>query len=130
MDIQKAVPLAPRTTFGLGGSAKHLAVAESLSDIQEAYAYARSNGLDVVVLGGGSNIVVPDEGLDCLVLKIATKGMRREGNTVVCAAGEKLIDLIRFAAGPHTNLVGVGAGLPPEVLRDMLAVDELDTPQQ
>ena len=112
MDIRAKVALAPLTTFALGGPAAYLAEAQSIEDIKEAYAFAKEKGLPVVVLGGGSNIVVPDEGVEAVVLRITNKGMQREGTTLRLAAGEVLVDAVRFAAGQGLGGLEGLAGIP------------------
>ena len=79
--IAENVSLAPLTTFRLGGPARFLAEATSLSDVQEAVAFARSRNLPLFVLGGGSNLVVADSGWPGLVLRIATTGIERQPGT-------------------------------------------------
>jgi UDP-N-acetylmuramate dehydrogenase len=115
VEIQENAPLAPYTTFAIGGPAACFAQAQSLEDIQEAYAIAQKRGLPVVVLGGGSNIVVPDEGIGALIVRIANQGLVREGTTVRCAAGEVLLDLVRYAAGQGLGGLESLAGIPGTV---------------
>lgn len=112
MDIRSQIALAPLTTFAIGGPAAYLAEAESVEDIKEAYAFAKAEGLPVVVLGGGSNMVAPDEGLDALVLRVANKGTVHSGNTLRAAAGEVLLDAVRFAAGQGLGGLESLAGIP------------------
>jgi len=86
------VPLAPRTTLGVGGAARQLVVATSDDAIAEAVAFAKAHRVDLFVLGGGSNVVVADGGVAGLVLSIATRGVSQEANgasvLVTAAAGE------------------------------------------
>lgn len=69
------VPLAPRTTFGLGGPARQLVEATDEDDVVEALQWAEGQGLPVLVLGGGSNLVVADGGFDGLVVHMALRGI-------------------------------------------------------
>jgi UDP-N-acetylmuramate dehydrogenase len=78
LEIQRDVPLAPYTTLQLGGAAKYFAEIASAVDLGEALRWARSARTRWVVLGGGSNVIVPDEGVDGLVLHITSRGIRRE----------------------------------------------------
>jgi UDP-N-acetylmuramate dehydrogenase len=78
MRVESAAPLAPRTTIGLGGPAKRLAHVESDTELLEALADAKRAGERVLVLGGGSNLVVRDEGWDGLVIAIGTRGVEIE----------------------------------------------------
>lgn len=106
------MPLAPHTTFGIGGKAAYFVEVLRVEDIKEAYSCAREKGLPVVVLGGGSNVLVPDEGLDAVVIKIATKGIVRSGTTLAVAAGEALFDVVRYAAGQGLGGLEGLAGVP------------------
>jgi UDP-N-acetylmuramate dehydrogenase len=76
MEIQESIPLAPHTTFGLGGPARWFAVATSETEVLEALAYAGANRARLFVLGGGSNLLVSDAGFDGLVLQMALRGIR------------------------------------------------------
>ena len=75
MLIEENKPLAPFTTFGIGGPARWFAEAASEEDIAEAAAWARERGLALFVLGGGSNLLVSDAGFDGLVLRVALRGI-------------------------------------------------------
>ena len=77
MLLQENVPLAPLTTFQLGGPAVFFVEAKSPGDVQEAVAFAASKDLSVFVLGGGSNLVVADAGWPGLVLKVAIPGIEQ-----------------------------------------------------
>jgi|SRR5579871_686463 len=77
MIVQENIPLAPLTTFGVGGPARYFAEAKSAADVQEAVSWAESSNLPLFVLGGGSNLVVSDAGWPGLVLKIGITGIER-----------------------------------------------------
>jgi UDP-N-acetylmuramate dehydrogenase len=87
--LAERVPLAPRTTLEVGGEARFLLEATTEDAVLEALAWARAEGLGVVVLGGGSNVLVADRGLDALVLVPAVRGVeaRDEGGRVLVTAG-------------------------------------------
>ena len=82
--------LADHTTLGLGGPARRFIRAGTDEDLIEAVRAADSRGEPVLILGGGSNLVVADEGFDGTVIQVATKGIRRgrEPGLVTVAAGE------------------------------------------
>jgi UDP-N-acetylmuramate dehydrogenase len=77
MLLQENVPLAPLTTFRIGGPARYFVEAHVPADVAQAVAHAQSQRLPLFVLGGGSNLVVADSGWPGLVLKIAIPGMER-----------------------------------------------------
>jgi UDP-N-acetylmuramate dehydrogenase len=68
MKIEEQIPLAPHTTFKIGGPARYYAVAETLDELREALAFAHEGTLPIFILGGGSNVVIADEGFDGLVI--------------------------------------------------------------
>lgn len=92
LQIQENIPLAPLTTLKVGGPARYLVEARTESEVKDAVAFAAGGRLPLFVLGGGSNLVIADEGWPGLVLKVALPGVEYEGegdNTIFyAAAGE------------------------------------------
>ena len=89
LQIREEIPLAPFTTFGIGGAARYFAEAETEENIAHAVIWARERGLPLFVLGGGSNLLVRDEGFPGLVLKVAVMGVEAQGgNLFDVGAGE------------------------------------------
>jgi UDP-N-acetylmuramate dehydrogenase len=92
LDVLHDAPLAPRTTLGLGGPARCLVEATDEAILVEALRWADAEGLRVLVLGGGSNVVVADAGFDGLVVQMALRGIaetRSAGRSLLrIAAGE------------------------------------------
>jgi UDP-N-acetylmuramate dehydrogenase len=80
--------LAPLTTLRLGGPARRLLRAGDDEGVVAAVRAADAAGEPVLVLAGGSNVVVADEGFPGTVIHIATAGVREEGDLVRVAAGE------------------------------------------
>ena len=74
VSVRDDVPLAPLTTLELGGPARHLVEAATDDDVLEALAWADARGLPVLVVGGGSNLVVADAGFDGLVVRVTSRG--------------------------------------------------------
>jgi len=81
MQLEENVPLAPLTTFHLGGPARFFVEARSAADVQEAITFAQSKDLPLFVLGGGSNLLIADSGWPGLILKIAISGIERRSGT-------------------------------------------------
>ncbi|MCA9601826.1 MAG: UDP-N-acetylmuramate dehydrogenase [Polyangiales bacterium] len=75
MRVDERVPLAPWTTFELGGLASYFVEAASADDVGEALAWARARNLPSHVLGGGSNLVVADEGFAGLIVALRSRGV-------------------------------------------------------
>jgi UDP-N-acetylenolpyruvoylglucosamine reductase len=89
MNLERGVPLARLTTIGTGGPATALARPRSLTELEEALRFAHVEGLDVVVVGLGSNLLAADEGVDALVVKLegALAGVEVEGVLVRAGGG-------------------------------------------
>ncbi len=121
------MPLAPRTTLGLGGPARWLLEAERAEEVVAALRWAATERIDAVVLGGGSNVVVADAGVDALVIQLRLRGVERaqtrEGTgegpgdrvRVTAAAGEPWDALV--AATVADGLAGLEclSGIPGTV---------------
>ena len=95
------VPLAPLCTMGVGGPARWYVEAHDEATVLAAVGWADQRGLPIRVLGGGSNLVVADAGVNGLVLRIALSGIaaRESGREVevTAAAGEPWDDVVRRA---------------------------------
>jgi UDP-N-acetylmuramate dehydrogenase len=107
------VPLAPLTTLRLGGPAARLVEVETEEDI---LAVVRSETAPLFVLGGGSNVVVADEGWPGVALRIGTRGVNvsdhGDGVTVEVAAGEPWDDLVARAVDEGWAGVECLSGIP------------------
>ena len=89
LQIRKEIPLAPLTTFGIGGPARYFAVATTEEEVVEAVFWAKERAIPLFVLGGGSNLLVRDAGFAGLVLKVGMMGVEEsEGNQFDVGAGE------------------------------------------
>ncbi len=94
-DVQENVPLAPLTTFEIGGAVKYLVDVRSETDIREAIAWAKDKEVPFVILGGGSNVLVPDEGLDALVIRFVGNLYSISNGEVNAWAGTNLLAAIQ-----------------------------------
>ena len=104
MNVEHYVPLATRCTLGVGGSARFFVRAQDEKTLVEALEWADRGGVLVRVLGGGSNVVIADEGLDALVVRIGLRGRKvRDENDndveLTVAAGEPWDDVVAYAVG-------------------------------
>ncbi len=119
MKLESHVPLRERTSLKLGGPARYFVEVESEADLVEALGWARAQGERVFVLGGGSNIVLPDEGLAGLVLAIASKGVTVEPAEAVArvhaAAGEAWDGLVALAVARDLAGIECLSGIPGSV---------------
>ena len=89
MLLKENTPLACFTTFGIGGQARWFVEASNEEEITEAAAWAGEHGTALVVLGGGSNLLVADAGFGGLVVHVAVRGISvTEGAEGKSQAGE------------------------------------------
>jgi UDP-N-acetylmuramate dehydrogenase len=122
MLLQENVPLAPLTTFHVGGPARFFVDARSIADVEEAAAQARARNLPLFVLGGGSNLVVADSGWPGLALKVAIPdieqrpGHNDEGKVLFdVGAGESWDRFVSHAVVAHCAGVECLSGIPGSV---------------
>jgi UDP-N-acetylmuramate dehydrogenase len=76
MLVQKNIPLAPLTTFRLGGQAKYFISIKTTEDLKDALTFCQKNQLPYVILGGGSNTIFRDHGFDGAIFLIQIPGIR------------------------------------------------------
>ena len=115
--IEKNVSLAEFTTFKIGGRAGFFASAGSETEVVEALQFAKQNNLNVFILGGGSNVLIADEGFDGLVLQIALKGISiSRGDEkivrVTAQAGEDWDEFVKLCVQKNLQGVECLSGIP------------------
>src|SRR6476659_1832330 len=100
--LQRNVPLAPLTTLGIGGAARIFFRAETVDEIREVVAWSTAQHEPLFILGGGSNVLIADEGFDGVVLQIDLRGITvrdqdADAVTIYVAAGERWDEFVAFA---------------------------------
>ena len=116
MTVREDVVLAPYTSLSIGGPAHFLIEASCESDVREAARFAASKHLPLVPLGGGTNILVPDVGVDAVVLTICADDIifesQDDGIVLLIASAGVSLDTLVQAAGERglwgiENLAGI-----------------------
>lgn len=121
MLLQENIPLAPLTTFKIGGPARFFVEAKSRGEVEEAVIFSRQRDSPLFVLGGGSNLVVSDSGWPGLVLKIGITGIEQrpgdlEGRVLFdVGAGESWEDFVAHAVAAQSVGVECLSGIPGSV---------------
>lgn len=100
MNIRQNEPLNRHTTLRVGGPARFFAEATLEGELSEALTFARKKAVDIFVLGGGSNILVNDNGFPGLVLKVCTRGVK------LLPAGAECVELVAEAGEEWDAMVG------------------------
>ncbi len=105
------------TTLGVGGPARRWVTADSETELIDAIRAADDQGEPLLVLGGGSNVVVSADGFDGVVVRVGHRGMHRDSDScggvlVTIAAGEPWDEAVQRAI--HDGLAGIEAlsGIP------------------
>jgi UDP-N-acetylmuramate dehydrogenase len=120
MHIKERVPLAPLTTFGIGGAARFFVAVQNLAELKESFSFAREQHAPVLILGGGSNLLVRDDGFEGLVIKIEIAGVsfvEKENGEVFVTAGAGVSWDALVAETVEKNLWGLEnlSGIPGTV---------------
>ena len=113
---KERIPLKKYVTFGIGGEARYLAEPRTIEEVKALIDFAEAEGLPYFILGGGSNVLFPDEGYEGLVIRMAALSqIEVDGEYVIAEAGvplKRFILVARDAAlsGPEPLI-----GIPGEV---------------
>lgn len=97
MIFEENVPLAPLTTFRLGGPARFFVRVQNKEELVQALSFAKEKALKVLLLGGGSNLLVADAGFDGLVIKIELAGIEVHSDSLSAGAGASWDALVERA---------------------------------
>lgn len=128
INFQQHVPLAPFTTFKIGGPAEFFYEARTIEEFVEAVTKARELEVPITILGGGSNVLIGDKGIRGLVIKnntgtITIRGMKgkfeageTKGSVFIEAdSGVVFNTLVRFTVEEGLGGLEVHLGLPGTV---------------
>lgn len=107
--------LAPYTTFKIGGPAKYFLESEDIEEIKRALQAAKEENLPVFVLGGGSNILVSDEGFAGLVIKLNLSNLEISGEKITVGAGVILGRLVAQSINQGLSGLEWAVGIPGTV---------------
>jgi UDP-N-acetylmuramate dehydrogenase len=112
LKIKQDIPLAPLTTFKIGGSAKFFVEIKNKDELVEAVKWAQENNEKFYVLAGGSNVLINDKGIDGLVIKMANNNIRVRGERLECGAGASLAAAVSLAAPEGLAGLEWAVGIP------------------
>jgi UDP-N-acetylmuramate dehydrogenase len=112
LTVSAHTPLSRYTRFGIGGPADLFAETRAEQAFIAAVAAARESGTPVCVTGGGTNLIVSDQGFRGLVLRYSEDTLRAEGPRITAGAGAVLQDLVDFANRHGLKGLETLAGIP------------------
>ena len=115
--IEENVPLSRFTTLGTGGPARWFAKPHTLDDLRESLAWAAERSVPVSVVGLGSNLLVADEGVEALVLRLAgdLAGAEVDGDLLVAGAGAPLAVCLHRARAASLGRFEFACAIPGTV---------------
>jgi len=114
-EIKQDVNLAELTTFKIGGAAKFMIKVKSKEELKAAYLWAKEKKEKVFIFAGGSNVLVNDQGVDGLVIKVDNDDVIARSERIDCGAGASLAQAVRLAATNHLTGLEWAAGIPGSV---------------
>ncbi len=115
LTISRNEPLYRHTRFGIGGPADLYAETSSAETFICALDAARASGIETVVIGGGTNLIVADQGFRGIVLRYRAQRLESNGTCVRADAGAELQDLVDFTIALGLKGLETLAGIPGSV---------------
>lgn len=115
LDVRQDVALAPYTTLGLGGPARHFVECRREAAVGAALEWAEQRGIPVFILGGGSNVVFSDEGFPGLVVRVALDGIEvrdAPAPEITAGAGVQWDAIVRQAVARGWGGIECLSGIP------------------
>jgi UDP-N-acetylmuramate dehydrogenase len=114
--VRRDAPLAPVTTFKVGGRADWLVQARTREDIRRALVLARELALPVTILGGGSNVLIADSGLRGVVIRVHGGDVARiDASRIRADGGVTINGLVRWTISHGVAGLEAWAGTPGTV---------------
>lgn len=105
MKIQENISLKDLSTFKIGGKAKYVVFADTNEDIVQALRFSQEQDLPIGVIGAGCNLLIADDDLEAVVIKMNTKEVKLNKTLLRADAGVSLAALTAF--GHRNNLIGL-----------------------
>ena len=107
--------LAKVTTLGIGGPAKKFTAVKVQTELTEAINFANENQMPYLVIGGGSNLLINDDGVDSLIIKNEVVGISHLGGVIRVKSGTVLQDLVDYTIKNGLSGLHKMTGIPGTV---------------
>ena len=115
LTVSVGTPLSLYTRFGIGGPADLYAETRDVDAFIAALAAARASGINTMVIGDGTNLIVSDQGFRGIVLRYRADRLQSAGPCVMADAGAVLQDLVDFTIARGLKGLETLAGIPGSV---------------
>ncbi len=106
------MPLSEHCTFRIGGPAEYFVLLSSTKNLPQTLEFCYEENIPVTVIGSGSNVLFPDEGLHGLVIKIALREFSFHDETMTVQAGMPLPKLAKIIAERGLSGLEFSSGIP------------------
>ncbi|MFZ0638799.1 MAG: UDP-N-acetylmuramate dehydrogenase [Candidatus Acidiferrales bacterium] len=113
--ILEGVPLAEHSNYRIGGPARYFCEAANEEEIGNGVLFAREQGLPLFVLGGGTNLLIDDDGFNGVVLKPSVMQVSVDHQIMTVGAGMSVGDLLKFTIEHSLSGLEWAGGLPGTV---------------
>ena len=115
--MQSSAFLSEFTTFRLGGPCKGLLTCQTPAELEKAIHVFLDNSLPFILIGGGSNLVVSDEGLDCYVIRYVSDvpSIEQDGSDLIVSGSTNLDSLAQYALKQGLEGLNYATGIPGTV---------------
>lgn len=110
--VKLAELMSKHTTFKIGGPAEYFLQLTDVAKLPELLSFLDGEGIEYMILGGGSNMLVHDEGFRGVVIEIQDKGYKIDGNLVEAAAGMITVQLAQATVKEGLTGFEWGVGVP------------------
>ena len=110
--IKKNHPLADLTTFKIGGSAEYFIEISAKDELKEAFDWAKEKNIQISILGGGSNLLISDQGVKGLVVLIKNEKLSVHGERMTVGAGVSLSKVLSLAINYSLSGLEWSNGIP------------------
>ena len=116
-ELKFQTPLSEFTTFRLGGLCPCVITCRTPDQLLSVIKKLPSKNIDYVLFGGGSNLLVSDEGLDCVVIRFVreTPIIELKGHDILVSGSTALDQLVAFAVGHGLEGINYCSGIPGTV---------------
>jgi len=105
-------PLAKHTTFKIGGPAEFLVIVEEADKLADLLNFLNGEGTAWRIIGGGSNVLAPDEGLPGVIIKVSGGKVEATGETLVADAGARFAEAVEAASKNSLSGLEWAVGIP------------------
>lgn len=110
--VKRNVSMSRLTSFKIGGPARYLVTVTSIAQLQDVLALAAEYDIQTFVLGGGSNLLVADEGFDGVVIQLKLTELTIADTVVIAQAGVKTVEIAQKSVAAGLTGFEWGVGVP------------------